>query len=412
MMQYNVIAIQYIDDNGSKKVYQPKGYLSHRPKEKRWMGRFRKIDRKEKCVYAKTQKECKILLNEAIEEYCKELQQLISSGQALNRSNQINNNSNNQIVSNIPTALSKNMTLKSCFDFWLNTFKKPKIKISTYNHYVEIFSRYTEKPLGNHKISELSSSLIQDHLNKIPAPSGKKKIHQILKEMYDFLQKQNIIKVNPMLVVVLPKTDLDKVIDEEGDEILLYRNEKILFNALSKNGNKNKYYYIIKVGLYSGLRRGELLGLQWKHIDFEKKFIYVRQQLNMSVDKQITSVKTNAAIRNVPMLPQAEEALLELFKNQSAEEFVFQDCLGMNQKLSLLSRILGFRVNPHMLRHTFISRCYAAGLDPKRIQTIVGHETVDITLNTYTHVLEKDDLEVIQMMRDFYIEKGLILKLD
>src|SRR5690554_8121539 len=77
MMQYNVIAIQYIDDNGSKKVYQPKGYLSYRPKEKRWMGRFRKIDRREKCVYARTKRECKELLDLEIEKYCRDLNLLI-----------------------------------------------------------------------------------------------------------------------------------------------------------------------------------------------------------------------------------------------------------------------------------------------------------------------------------------------
>lgn len=397
MMQYNVIAIQYIDDNGSKKVYQPKGYLSHRPKEKRWMGRFRKIDRKEKCVYAKTKKECKLLLDQTIEEYCTSLQKILSNNQNLNQ-----NNDN----------LTRYSTLNAWFEYWLNTFKKPEIKESTYNQYVEIYNRYTYENVGYKRVCDLEADDLQKHLNSIEAKSGLKKIYQIFRDLFYFLHEQNTLKVNPMKFVVLPKRDLDKVIDkEEKDEILLYKDEAHLLEYLSRGEKKNKYYYIIKFGLYSGLRRGELLGLQWKHIDIENETISVRQQFDIR-ERKITSVKTNAAIRTVPLLPQTKEVLLELYNNQSPDEFIFNDHYGITQRMSDFSRKLGFRVNPHMLRHTFTSRSYTAGLDPKRIQQMIGHETVDITLNTYTHVLEKDDLEIIQMMRDFYIEKGLILKLD
>jgi integrase len=388
-MMQNII--QYTTNDGMLAIYQPKGYLSFREKEKRWMGRFRQLDRKEKCVYAKTKKECKEKLDLAIKNYCISI--------------------NNKDKECKDKTLTRYATLNEWFNYWLETFKKQEIKESTYTQYVETYNRYTNNTLGERKITDITSIIIQEHLNNIEAISGQKRIYQYLKELFNLLHQQNYIRVNPMNLVVLPKKDIDKVQDDEDEsnEILLYKNEKILLEYLAR-GNKNKYWYPIKFGLYSGLRRGEILGLQWKHIDFENEIIKVRQQFNIT-SKKISSVKSKAAIRDVVILPQAREVLQELYTGQDIEEFIFGDCLGFTQRTSLLSRTLGFRVNPHMLRHTFASRTYYAGVDPKRIQQLLGHENIDVTLNTYTHVLEAEDKEIILEMKNFYLEKGIILTL-
>lgn len=388
-MMQNII--QYTTNDGMLAIYQPKGYLSFREKEKRWMGRFRQLDRKEKCVYAKTKKECKEKLDLAIKNYCK-------SANSLNKESK-------------DKSLTRYATLNQWFDYWLETFKKQEIKESTYNQYVETYNRYTFNLLGEKRVIDITAVNIQEHINKIDATSGQKRIYQYLRELFNLLHQQNYIKVNPMNLVVLPKKDIDKVQDdEETEEILLYKNEKILIDYLSTN-RINKYYYVVVLGLYSGLRRGELIGLQWKHIDFENGIIKVRQQFNIS-SKKIASVKTKAAIRDVIMLPLAKQVLKELYQGQDPEEFIFRNCQGFTQKLSFISRKLGFRVNPHMLRHTFASRTYYAGVDPKRIQQLLGHENIDVTLNTYTHVLEAEDKEIILKMKNFYLEKGIILTLE
>lgn len=103
----------------------------------------------------------------------------------------------------------------------------------------------------------------------------------------------------------------------------------------------------------------------------------------------------------------------ELNKQSHKEnEIIFQKEKRLTQMLVYYSTKLKIDVNPHMLRHTFASRCYAAGLDPKLIQKLLGHETIDTTLNTYTHVLTIDEKEIIITMKKYLTDAGLIIKID
>ncbi|HHX67092.1 MAG TPA: site-specific integrase, partial [Gallicola sp.] len=295
---------------------------------------------------------------------------------------------------------------------------KQEVKESTYIQYVEIYNRYAGKSIGNKKVIEVSASDIQTFINNISAYSALKKTRQIFRDLFDLLHKQGYIKSNPMTLVVLPKRNKDDSPDEsdnDGNDILLHKDEIALLDYLSVDSKskkkKNKYYYPVKFIIYSGLRKGEMLGLQWKHIDFKNDTIKVNQQWNYN-SKKITSVKSKAANRTIPLLKKAKEALLELsnLKIHSAEDFIFlNDCIGITQRLAHYTKVLGFQINAHLLRHTFASRCYAAGLDPIAIRDLMGHETVDTTLNVYTHTLTSEDKEIISQMRAELIEKGILI---
>ena len=177
--------------------------------------------------------------------------------------------------------------------------------------------------------------------------------------------------------------------------------------------------------LYTGMRVGEACGLRWEDVDFDKEVIHVSHTL-LFYDKPtgdgsayaLNPPKTKTSDRFIPMSPKVKEALnLEKqFQDQLGvkcnfvidgfSDFVFVDAKGqvlhhkkLNHQLAKISTeidneikeqngIYGLtsfpHVHNHMLRHTFATRMREAGADVKATADIMGHNEVDITLNTYT----------------------------
>ena len=273
---------------------------------------------------------------------------------------------------------SKN-NLNNWFDYWRENIYKPRVKESTYLQTIELYDRHIKDTIGKIDVKKLTTFKLQKFINDITSYVAQSKLNTYLKSVFDMLQKMAIIKINPMALVVIPKKDDENIIiDQEEVKILSYKDELTFLQQIKDT----QCYYAVKFILYTGLRKGECIGLQWKHIDLEKMQITIKQQFNGQT-KKITTTKSNAGNRVIPILPQACEVLNYLIKNKkSDDDFVFDGINRLTQQLVYHSSKLDFKVNPHMLRHTFASRCYFAGLDPKIIQSLLGHENIDTTLNT------------------------------
>ena len=136
------------------------------------------------------------------------------------------------------------------------------------------------------------------------------------------------------------------------------------------------------------------MGLQWNDVDFKSKAIHIRH--NAVLGRYETTIsedmKTKAGKRDVPLSEELEEWLL-CRKKTSHSKFVIS--MQNNQPLTkssyksmwkLIERELpDTHVTAHILRHTYITRLFEAGLDMKEIQYLAGHTTVDMTLRVYTH---------------------------
>ena len=148
------------------------------------------------------------------------------------------------------------------------------------------------------------------------------------------------------------------------------------------------------VGLHTGMRRGEILGLQWKDIDFKNKVIHV--QHNAVVKEGETTVsenlKTDAAKRNLPLSEELEAWLSERKKTSHSQYVIAMENhkpltkSAYRSMWKLIERELpDMHITAHLLRHTYITRLFEAGLDIKETQYLAGHSSPGVTLKVYTH---------------------------
>lgn len=215
--------------------------------------------------------------------------------------------------------------------------------------------------------------------------------------------------------------------DEEHEEKRILSDEEIEILLSTKKGCSLQNFLI--VGLGTGMRMGEILGLTWDCVDFEKGLIRVRQTLtylpnNGEAIYEFHKPKTKAGKRDIPMTVEVKEALLAQQRWKShvvirhnpkpgMENLVFcsktnnpihesnvrQSIRYLVDKINRDNPELDFKpFTPHGLRHTFATKCIAKGMKPKTLQKILGHNSLQMTMDLYCHVEEstlKEEMALI-----------------
>ena len=172
-----------------------------------------------------------------------------------------------------------------------------------------------------------------------------------------------------------------------------------------ENAKNSSYYNQYSIILQTGLRVGELTGLKWSDVDFDKKCIHiVRTMDHRSGEWKVNTAKSKSGRRDIPLTDRAIEILLnEKQKRRTSNvipieyhDFVFLSPNGKpilnsayNIILSKLCKKSGIEnFTMHELRHTFATRCIEGGMTPKTLQEILGHANIGTTMDIYVHVTE------------------------
>ena len=188
------------------------------------------------------------------------------------------------------------------------------------------------------------------------------------------------------------------------------------------------YFPLFVLALETGMRIGELAGLQWDDVDFEKKIIHVRHSLCCfpKSGKQIFEMhepKTTSGARDIPLTSKAFYALKEqylkkqnmlnkgLFPLDGYENLVFvtrnNHPLTANivtQAIKTIVKEIGIqypditfdKITPHTFRHTFATRYIEMGIQPKTVQKLLGHSKLEMTMNLYCHVTNDTLYEAVE----------------
>ena len=300
------------------------------------------------------------------------------------------------------------ITVGQWLDEWLDTYAANKIKPTTYLHYQACIKNYIKPQIGAVELQALRGVHIQKIYNAMTNKglSGKtvKNCAAVLHKALSVALKQGIIVANPCDAAEQPKVVQREIAPLRDEDIPKF------LEAIEDSPFRNS----LAVCLFAGLREGELLGLPWSQIDFEKGRITVSQQLQREKKTggvyYIADTTKSGKPRTIEPPPlcfdylrdekrrQTENRLRagELWNNP--DNLVFTDELGTHLAIHTFykyyKRIVASIGRPDArLRHTAATVMIASGADIKSVQDFMGHATASFTLNVYAHTSE-------QMMKD------------
>lgn len=227
-----------------------------------------------------------------------------------------------------------------------------------------------------------------------------RKTLQTLRNIFDSAVDNNLIVKSPVPLTLKPGGKAG-----EKKASISREHEAVLLNALKDT----RAFPFVLIALNTGMRRGEICGLKWDCVDFDEGIIRVRRNLvfNSASSTLNEYLKTDCSIRDLPITPVLEAELRKL-KAESQSMFVIAkadgkamtrssfrsmwECVNRRKtdptkkaRYGSVERCIDFEVTPHLLRHTFLTRCFENGLDMKEVQYLAGHKTPELTMRIYLH---------------------------
>ncbi|MDO5519782.1 MAG: tyrosine-type recombinase/integrase [bacterium] len=316
------------------------------------------------------------------------------------------------------------MTVAEYITRWMLLYKINTVSASTYDRMENTFIYQIQDNIGYIKMGDLRTEDIQVFINqkcKTISYSSIKKIKELLNGCCIQAVRLGHMQQNPMEGIVMPNM---KAVEKKTKEIQIYSDEDIAKLQETINSSFNS---VIKLYAYSpsyilvfstGLRLGEVLGLTWDNVNFEERYIVVKNNVtytkkrNANADKQrelvITTPKTRSGRRMIPLNEKAMDALVELKRRYKVlnieSEYVVCNLKGnlllprnhARTLKSLCDRADVTYRGVHAIRHTFASRVIRMGIEIKIVSELMGHSNVQITYNTYVHILQEQRVKAIK----------------
>ena len=289
------------------------------------------------------------------------------------------------------------MKYSQLLHLWLRACVKPSVKPRTLSRYEIAVKHHIEPSLGSDEVNSLTPLAVQRFVNGLLESGNLKRngglsantvnvIITVLKKSLDYAVLAGEANENPAAHVVRPRRR-----EKQVECFTLTEQKKI--EAAVKNSGKDKLFGIT-LCLYTGLRVGELLALEWKDIDLVKSELSVTKSCYDSPLGIITDEpKTPSSVRVIPLPKQLLPLLKELKKSSRSPRVISNGgkdvCVRSYQRsFELLLKKLGLpRRGIHSLRHTFATRALECGMDVKTLSEILGHKNPMVTLNRYAHSL-------------------------
>lgn len=275
---------------------------------------------------------------------------------------------------------------------WLS-YKKPRIKESTYSNYKFTIDRFLKVKFDGKTLGFFTSYNFNQYIEQLQEKLANKttrKIGVILKSILRYAERKYDFDFK-LDLITLP------LIDPKEISIFNEKERLKLEKHLSKSQDIKELG--IYISLYAGLRIGEACALKWSDIDFESKLINITHTLQrVYVDKDdtkvvITNPKTKQSLRKIPIARDLLTKLKEMKKYYENDDYIltgrsdrFVEPIGYRYTYKKVLRECRLQYkNYHCLRHTFATRCIRVGMDVKSLSEILGHSNISVTLSIYVH---------------------------
>lgn len=297
---------------------------------------------------------------------------------------------------------TQKVTLAEWYRTWMEQYKKNQVKIGTYTNYDKYFKCAIKDRLGDKRITDIRGEHIQKLYNDLNkegyALSSIKIIAAVLNGCMNQALRNGLIERNPVKLAELPRQK------EKEERIAMTKEQQALFMEYSK---QSYLYNLFAVMLRTGMRSGEIRGLKYTDIDKQKNVIHVQRTLKYieGIGYIEDTPKTKTSKRDIPLTSDILEFLEAQrnywgFKVTKIDGYLFctenGDPLGRERLQGEIDRtikrirVAGHdfpRITPHIFRHTFATRAIEAGMPPQVLKTILGHSSLAMTMDLYSHVL-------------------------
>lgn len=340
----------------------------------------------------------------------------------------------------MPGMDGKSITLSEWFEEWYANYKAPILKDGGSASYKRKFLNYYGVRIGSKALADIRQIHVQTAIaDMLEAGRSTKSVREatgILQNCVEAAIANGLMTLNPVVGTIVPKC-------EKVERRVLSVEEQDIF--LSYLARVNSWYEeMYKFMLLTGLRVGEIGGLQWEDIDFANKFIFVKRTLSYQYENgiktmKLTSPKTENSVRKVPFFGETRvilEKQMEKIRRKRAEmgarwrqpeelgNLIFLTSMGspigrysvesdmrnVTNQINDMFRTEALytggmpkqfeKIHPHALRHTFATRCFEKGMTPRTVQEIMGHANYNTTVS-YTHVLDDIKMKEAERVGDF-----------
>ena len=344
-------------------------------------------------------------------------------------------------VDGLDVYVAGHADLNFVFERYIST--KTELRRTTYTNYMYMYNRFVRDELGKKKIAEIKYSdvvyfyfhLINDRNLQI---NSLETIHTILHPTFQLAVRDDIIRKNPTdgaMAEIKKKPGKNRGVRHA----LTLEQQRAFMNYINNNPKYVRWSPIFTVLLGTGCRVGEVIGLRWEDLDYEKRLIHInhavtyypRQTDTYKCDFAVSLPKTKAGIRTVPMMDEVYEAFKQEYEWQKEtgfnctildgmSGFIFCNRLGrlhnpqnlnraikrirenynaeeiLNAKKEKRKPIIIPHFSCHHLRHTFCTRFCENETNIKVIQAVMGHANIETTMDIYAEVTDMKKTEAIE----------------
>ena len=311
--------------------------------------------------------------------------------------------------------VTANVKFEEFAEQWFQEYAKLNLRNTSYEKMKQLPPR-VYPAIGHLRIDKITGRHIQQFINDLALNGRNKKngkplsrktvIHHLnfISDVFGYAIKLSILNDNPCRNVTVPKG--------EKKEKQIYTLEEIaqIFELLDGEDVPTKFRVFIKLAVYSGFRRGELLGLEWKDINWESNLISVRRTSNYTVEKgnYTDTTKTKMSQRTLKFPNYVMELLRELKAEQETEaekagsKWVNTDRLFTKWDGSPMGNCTPYSwfrkfcnnnnirfCDLHSLRHFYASALINEGVDAAAVSGALGHSVISTTTSIYCHVFQQ-----------------------
>lgn len=325
----------------------------------------------------------------------------------------------NELLTQLENGLyfeTKKMSLKEYLSYWLNTYAKVNVAASTFCLYVG-FSNTTIKHIGNTLLNQLKPAVIQNFYSTLITEKR--------------LSSGSILKIHRMLHLALKHAaQWEMILTNATDNVKAPRANKTEMKVWD-SPTASKFlediketiaYLPVMLALTTGMRQGEIAALKWSNVNFSDGFISVTHNFQRVGNQyELTKPKTEKSRRSIAMM----DVTIKELKNLRIKQIEIKMGLGIKFTdddficswdngtpfrphyisdifRNAVSNLMYPKIRFHDLRHTHATMLLSKDVNPKIVSERLGHSTINITLDTYSHVLPNMQKEAVKKLNQLF----------